>query len=139
MKIAVVILSITTISFLISYLAVSKKFALVSAAFAELLVIHESLREALDTNSFDSSSDQDIHKENFIKFLSDSRSWAFEYIEEVQHGLNTFIHTIDKDIAYFDQYGEIGSAYPHYETMKKISSAYKELKTLLPVEVDDGR
>jgi hypothetical protein len=25
-----------------------------------------------------------VHKENFIKFLSDSRDWAFEYIETSQ-------------------------------------------------------
>jgi hypothetical protein len=25
-----------------------------------------------------------VHKENFIKFLSDSRDWAFEYIEQSQ-------------------------------------------------------
>ncbi len=29
-------------------------------------------------------SDDTIHKENFIKFLSDSRDWAFEYIEKSQ-------------------------------------------------------
>ena len=29
-------------------------------------------------------SDDTIHKENFIKFLSDSRDWAFEYIERSQ-------------------------------------------------------
>jgi phosphosulfolactate synthase (CoM biosynthesis protein A) len=29
-------------------------------------------------------SDDTLHKENFIKFLSDSRDWAFEYIETSQ-------------------------------------------------------
>ena len=34
-------------------------------------------------NSMGMSADS-VHKENFIKFLSDSRDWAFEYIEQSQ-------------------------------------------------------
>ena len=86
-----------------------------------------------------SSEDADIHKENFIKFLSESRDWAFEYIENVQSGLKDFINAVEKDIKYFDKYGEVGSAYPHYDSMTRISSAYKELKTLLPEDSDDRR
>lgn len=86
-----------------------------------------------------SSEDADIHKENFIKFLSESRDWAFEYIESVQSGLKDFIDAVEKDIKYFDKYGEVGSSYPHYDSMTRISSAYKELKTLLPEDSDDRR
>jgi hypothetical protein len=79
-------------------------------------------------------SDNDVHKENFIKFLSDSRDWAYEYIEDVQSGLKKFINEIEPEIAYFDEYGLVGDAYPHYHSMKKISQEYKELKKLLPSE-----
>ena len=79
--------------------------------------------------------DNDVHKENFIKFLSDSRDWAYQYIEDVQSGLNKFVDTVDADIAYFDEYGDVLSVErPDYAAMKNISKAYKELKTLLPVE-----
>jgi hypothetical protein len=74
----------------------------------------------------------DVHKENFIKFLSDSRDWAYEYIEDVQSGLKKFVNEIEPEIAYFDEYGLVGDAYPHYHSMKKISQEYKELKKLLP-------
>jgi hypothetical protein len=77
-------------------------------------------------------SDSDVHKENFIKFLSDSRDWAYLYIEDVQKGLSKFVDHIEPEIAYFDEYGLVGEAYPHYHSMKKISQAYKELKKLLP-------
>jgi hypothetical protein len=76
----------------------------------------------------------DVHKENFIKFLSDSRDWAYEYIEDVQSGLKKFVNEIEPEIAYFDEYGLVGDAYPHYHSMKKISQEYKELKKLLPSE-----
>jgi hypothetical protein len=79
--------------------------------------------------------DNDVHKENFIKFLSDSRDWAYEYIEDVQSGLNKFVSSVDADIAYFDEYGDVLSVErPDYAAMKNISAAYKELKKLLPVE-----
>lgn len=76
--------------------------------------------------------DSDVHKENFIKFLSDSRDWAYEYIEDVQGSLTLFISEIEPEIAYFDEYGLVGDAYPHYHSMKKISQAYKELKKIMP-------
>jgi hypothetical protein len=71
-------------------------------------------------------------KDDFIKFLSDSRSWAFEYIENVQDGLGLFVDEIDPLIEYFDQYGDTMGMIPNYESMKKISVAFKELKKLLP-------
>jgi hypothetical protein len=71
-------------------------------------------------------------KEDFIKFLSESRKWSYEYIEHAQETINRFIKDIEPEIQYFDEYGIVGSAYPHYYSMKKISSAYKELKTLIP-------
>lgn len=79
-------------------------------------------------------SDNDVHKENFIKFLSDSRDWAYEYIEEVQTSISLFVSEVEPEIAYFDEYGLVGDAYPHYHSMKKISKAYKDLKKLLPEE-----
>ena len=79
----------------------------------------------------------DQAKEDFIKFISDSREWAFEYIENVQKELNKFVNAVDKDIKHFDEFGIVASASPHYETLKNISEAYKELKILLPDEKDN--
>jgi hypothetical protein len=90
----------------------------------------KELKLQVETNYFGDDED----RENFIKFISDSREWAFDYIEEVQQKLSYFIDDIEPEIAYFDEYGLVGDAYPHYHSMKKISSAYKELKKLLPEE-----
>jgi hypothetical protein len=78
----------------------------------------------------------DPSSEAFLKFVSDSRDWAYQYIDEVQTSLNKFITDIEPEIVYFDEYGVVGSAYPHYYSMKKISEAYKELKQLLPEDYD---
>ena len=75
---------------------------------------------------------KDESSEAFLKFVSDSRDWAYQYIEGVQSSLDSFITDVEPEIAYFDEYGIASSAYPHYHSMKKISGAYKELKKLLP-------
>jgi hypothetical protein len=90
--------------------------------------------EDIFNNAKQEESDSDVHKENFIKFLSDSRDWAYIYIEDVQKGITKFVNEIEPEIAYFDEYGLVGEAYPHYHSMKKISTEYKELKKLLPTE-----
>ena len=81
----------------------------------------------------------DIHQENFIKFLSDSRDWAFDYIDNVQKELKDFIETADKEFAYFDSYGILSEDQLFYDNMKTISAKYKKLKNLLPEDIDDRR
>ena len=72
----------------------------------------------------------------FLKFVSDSRDWAYQYIDDVQESLNKFITDIEPEILYFDTYGDLMSAEPNYNSMKKISGAYKELKKMLPEDYD---
>jgi hypothetical protein len=141
MKIGLIVASLLAVSFAIAYFSVLKRLEVVSRAFAQMVSLNSSMREAfeLSLQSPITKDEQDIHRENFIKFLSDSRDWAFEYIEDVQKQLEEFIKDIEPEIMYFDEYGVVGDAYPHYHSMKKISSAYKDLKKLLPEEVDDRR
>ena len=141
MRIAIIVTSLFAMSFAIAYYAALKRLEVVSKAFAQMVMLNATMREAFEASlqSPVSKEEQDIHKENFIKFLSDSRDWAFEYIEDVQKQLETFVRDIEPEIMYFDEYGVVGDAYPHYHSMKKISSAYKDLKKLLPEEVDDRR
>lgn len=103
---------------------------------AILLAAYANIEDLLSLKQA-TKTDNDVHKENFIKFLSDSRDWAYQYIEDVQKGLNDFVSAVDSDISYFDEYGEVLSmSRPDYDSMKKISMAYKQLKTLLPTEED---
>ncbi len=90
------------------------------------------ISEKLSEMSEKANTKTDSESEAFLKFVSDSRDWAYQYIDEVQETLNKFINDIEPEIAYFDEYGIVGEAYPHYYSMKKISEAYKELKKLLP-------
>ena len=114
-----------TFLFLSLYLVQIKKNRAILANTLKLLIMQESLNS-------ENKTDKEKADEAFLKFVSDSRDWAYQYIDEAQEGLNKFITDIEPEIAYFDEYGIASSAYPHYHSMKKISGAYKELKKLLP-------
>jgi hypothetical protein len=118
-----------TLVFLSLYLLQVKKNRAILANTLQLLIMQQSLND-------ENKTDQEKANEDFLKFVSDSRDWAYGYIENVQESLNKFIKDIEPEIAYFDEYGIASSAYPHYHSMKKISGAYKELKKILPEDYD---
>lgn len=115
--------------FLSLYVVQIKKNRVILANTLNLLLMQQSMSD-------ENKTDQEQSNEAFLKFVSDSRDWAYQYIDDVQAGLSKFVVDIEPEIAYFDEYGEVGSAYPHYHSMKKISGAYKELKKLLPEDYD---
>ena len=120
MEIALAITSVLAVYFFIRGFRVS-------LCNAELKEKIKNQNDIIDTKS-------NAVQESFLKFVSDSRELAYEYIEEVQGGLKKFVNGIESEIAYFDEYGVVGDAYPHYHSMKKISAEYKDLKKLLPEE-----
>jgi len=97
----------------------------VLAQTLEFIMIQEAQKQEMKT-------DKDKANEDFLKFISDSRDWAYTYIDEVQASLNKFITDIEPEINYFKEYGDISSMSPNYYSMKKIAGAYEELKKLLP-------
>jgi hypothetical protein len=132
----VILISLSTlcISFAIAYSVTLKRLARLTQECAKLFIDNKTLEEFITTNNIEFKNDSDIHKENFIKFLSDSRDWAFGYIEEVQVGLNKFVTDIEPEINYFREYGDIASMQPNYYSLKKITEAYDQLLKLLPKE-----
>jgi hypothetical protein len=74
-----------SISLSIAYLSLFDKVKKCNLALTKLFLENEGLKEfAFQNKNIDTQSEDGIHKENFIKFLSDSRDWAFEYIETSQ-------------------------------------------------------
>lgn len=128
-SILVGVLSFLVLLFLSLYMLQRKTNRQILANTINLLIMQQASND-------ENKTDQEKANEDFLKFVSDSRDWAYQYIEDFQTSLNKFINDIEPEIAYFDEYGEVGSAYPHYHSMKKISGAYKELKKLLPEDYD---
>ena len=125
--ILITVLSIASTSFAFLYYIQRKRNLTILAQTLEFLMIQEAQQESNKT-------DKERANEDFLKFVSDSRNEAYSYIEDMQASLNKFISDVEPEISYFDEYGEIGSAYPHYNSMKKISKSYKELKKIMPVD-----
>ena len=136
---SIIFISLSTlcVSFAIAYSITLKKLARLTQECAKLFIDNKTLEEFIATNNVEFKNDSDIHKENFIKFLSDSRDWAFAYIEEVQIGLNKFVNDVEPEINYFKEYGDFTSMKPNYYSLKKITEAYEELTKLLPKEEEE--
>jgi hypothetical protein len=131
----IVVFATLSICFAASYLLVLRQSIKLKRDIAKLFIEKTLLQEYVDltkSTKVKEQSEDTIHKEHFIKFLSDSRDWAYQYIEDVQKGLNKFVNDVDADISHFDEYGDaLSMSRPDYPSMKNISKAYKELKTLL--------
>jgi hypothetical protein len=74
---------------------------------------------------------EEIANESYVKFLNDSRDWAYEYIEDVQEKLADFSNKVEPQLNYFNTYGMTVPG-PHVILVKEISEAYEELKAVLP-------
>jgi hypothetical protein len=125
------ILSILTSLFLYLYLKQIKNNKAILANTLKLLLHQEQEHQANKT-------DKEKSNEDFLKFVSDSRDWAYQYIEEVQAGLKSFINEVGPQVEYYDRYGVAvdGMVAPHDFALKKISSEFKKLKSLLPEDYD---
>jgi hypothetical protein len=130
--VAFVIFSILFFVLIVRNIMLSLKVHLVSKELLQSVIDKNILAEKLFDSSARNLMKEDKSSEAFLKFVSDSRDWAYQYIDEVQEGLNKFITDVEPEISYFKEYGDVGSMAPNYYSMKKISVAYEELKSLLP-------
>jgi hypothetical protein len=135
MSISLIILSACLFSVIVAYGTLAFNFNKLRVQykkiFTDMMLLEKLINDIEDSKL---KSDESVHKENFIKFLSDSRDWAYQYIEDVQAGLNSFISETAPEINYFKEYGDLSSMAPNYYSMKKITEEYEKLKTLLPAE-----
>jgi hypothetical protein len=71
--------------------------------------------------------------DGFLKFVSDSRDWAFGYIEEVQAALAEFDKKVSVLLKYAKTYGSVVDSHLA-PTVNQIDEAYTELLKVLPKE-----
>ena len=118
------ILSVIFISFVISTIVLKKKNTNLTASIITILLENANNKSASEDKNLNTN-------EGFVKFLSDSRDWAFAYIEEVQSVLGKFISEVGPEIEYYRNFGQAVDS-PNNESLDKISSAYSELEKVLP-------
>jgi adenylate kinase family enzyme len=95
MEIALAVLSLLLLSFCIAYYKSQQQLSMIKQAMMNLVL------ELPETKT----EDIDVHKENFIKFLSESREWAFDYIEDFQGTLQKFLDEVQPQLDYYNKYG----------------------------------
>ena len=128
-----IVLGTFVLSFAIAYASVVKKLSKITQEFAKLYISNESLQEFVEKNNIEFKNDSEIHQENFIKFLSDSRDWAFKYIEEVQKGLESFMLNIEPELINFNEYKDNYKETEYYNFMIRFLKEYENLKKLMPI------
>jgi hypothetical protein len=117
---------------IVKYVRVSIKLSQTTLELIKAHVDKTIISEKLSDLAEQPKNISDPAAEAFLKFISDSRDWAYQYIDEVQTSLDKFVTEIEPEILYFDTYGDLMGAEPNYNSMKKISVAFKDLKNLLP-------
>ena len=123
-QIVITILSFMSLSLLAVILYLQKLLQRTGAELLQSIVdkmeVLKKLGEEIDkTSALD-------HNEAFIKFLSQSREWAFGYIEDAQEKLIRFDAVFESAMSSKDP----------SKQLNKLKTAYKEIKTLLPSEDD---
>jgi biopolymer transport protein ExbB/TolQ len=115
---AIIIAILFFVSFVSVAYAVRQKLQLikVTTSIAQLVIDKSALQEELDRLSFISSNSTDIEN-GFVKFLSETRESAYEYIQQVQSTIESLraamLSGSDDDIA--KHYQELVSFLPAKE------------------------
>jgi len=114
------------------YLIVSKTKLKVQNNKLKLMIVQSEIdKKALSDRLSIVPKDQNSHEEAFVKFLGQSRDWAFKYIEDVQEAVKKFKDEAGPSIDYYRNYGEVMWT-PLHELFEKVAIAYDELINVLP-------
>jgi pantothenate synthetase len=126
------VLLLIIVILLINNLAIRSKNKKLSAQIIQIAldktVISEKLKEQLDKKDSESIE----QSEGFLKFISQSRDWAFDYIEQVQAALLEFKNKVEPQILYAKTYGTAAGQSPHTVIIDRISDAYDDLVRVMP-------
>ena len=75
-----------------------------------------------------------VESEDFMKFLTSSRDYAFEYIDAVQDAVKEYNATLEPIFTYFKKYGKIVGESPDTDHLDKIIAAHEEFMNIMPSE-----
>jgi hypothetical protein len=96
----------------------------ITQAEIDLITTMSNMKEILQREAEKSESN-----DGFLKFVSDSRDWAFSYIEEAQAAVQQFKNSVEAIIVSY----QVDSTVPLTDKeMKQIADAYNELVKVLP-------
>jgi hypothetical protein len=131
---SIIVMALSTLSlfFIISYSILLKKFIGAKNIMAKLVFDNFTLEKLIELkNDQDIKTDESVHKENFLKFISESRDWAFDYIENVQNVIKNILEQTESTIEYHNNFKSM-EIEPYSTQIEILTKAIEELKILLP-------
>lgn len=90
----IVVISALFVSLVAQTIFYAKKYKRLIKNIAELLIEKEALANKLDRLALESSKEVN---DGFIKFLSESREAAFDYIDGVQNAISSYLKVAESD------------------------------------------
>lgn len=127
---SILIIIIGFLSYRLVRLRISTKN--IANLYLETASDYELLKRAYEALNEEKMAMETEKSDGFVKFLSDSRDWAFEYIENVQGSLHDFDEKVRPVLDWAMTYGMANGENAHTRSIEKISEAYEELKRILP-------
>ena len=124
---------VTLIIYLIYRLFKIKRFVnTVSDGYMQQLTDNFLLQKEVERLNQELENKKLEQTDGFLKFVSESRDWAFGYIEEVQTALSDFDKTVDPLLKWAMRFGILNGETAHTKILSEISEAYDKLKSVLP-------
>jgi len=124
------VVAIVTLLFLVIRLNIQKRKIL--SLYIQSEMHKHMLGQKIEELQKELSTKELSETDGFIKFISQSRDWAFEYIEEVQKVLAEFDEQIAPELQWANTFGQVLGDSAHTVVLKRISEAYDKLKSVLP-------
>jgi hypothetical protein len=119
------------LSFLLLSVILKAKNIKLYSVIAQLVVDKQIMSDEISKLSFMANNAPAIEND-FVKFLSDSRASAYEYIEDVQAALLEFKKKVEPQILYAKASGATVSQSSYTIFIDKISDAYDDLTKVMP-------
>ncbi len=93
-------------------------------------------KEKLEELSVEDQNNK-ISQDDFIVFLTQSRQWAFDYIEQTQAAIQEFKDSAGPSLDYFKEYGAVMNL-PTDQLFSQIMPAYDKLIDMLPKDNEEN-
>jgi hypothetical protein len=124
---------VTLIIFLVYRLFKIRQFAnTLSEAYMQQLADNFLLQKEVERLYQEIENKKLEQTDGFLKFVSESRDWAFAYIEEVQKALTEFDEVVDPALGWAMKFGVLNGETANVKILREISEAYNKLKSVLP-------
>jgi hypothetical protein len=134
--IALIVMSAVITTLVIDNIVIRIKRRRVASQVLQLALDKVALLNEIGKLTEQTQSKEIEQTDGFLKFVSESRDWAFSYIEEVQDALKAFDKKMGPLLEYSTTYGSVVPSHLD-STIEMIDAAYKDLLKVLPKETDN--